>query len=310
MLGTFVSATLHDSLVQAARGSASPWLQFDARTVAQKYNRLPFLLQHRLAEHPDFELEPLFALCRRLPPSEVKYRTGVVPADAHFDSSLSQYRRDLTLDDAIDNLEARQAYIAIYNPEQDDRYRPIIETLIGEIGLAVQGHEHCINWYSTYIFISARDSLTPYHMDREMNFLLQIRGRKTAQLWDPNDDAVMSPAERDHLFSHGEDARPAYRPSLESLAMTFELEPGLGVHHPFIAPHLVRTGPELSVSLAVTFRTPRSDQWSDAHRFNERVLRRLGLPAGRVGSAAPSANGAKAATIRALRKGKTLVVQR
>lgn len=93
-----------------------------------------------------------------------------------------------------------------------------------------------------------------------MNFLLQIRGRKTAQLGDPNDDQVMSPAECDHLFSHDEDARPTYRPALDALAMSFELEPGLGVHHPFIAPHLVRTGPQPSVSLAVTFRTPRSDR--------------------------------------------------
>jgi len=27
--------------------------------------------------------------------------------------------------------------------------------------------------------------ITPYQMDREMNFLLQIRGTKTVPLWDP-----------------------------------------------------------------------------------------------------------------------------
>ena len=39
-------------------------------------------------------------------------------------------------------------------------------------------------------------------------------------------------------------------------------------------------------------------------------MRRLGLPAGRVGTAPDWSNVAKAATIRALRKGKALVAQR
>ena len=64
--------------------------------------------------------------------------------------------------------------------------------------------------------------------------------------------------------------------------MRFELAPGLGVHHPFIAPHLVTTLANRSVSLAITFRTARSDTWSDAHRFNHH-LRRLGLTPTPVG---------------------------
>jgi hypothetical protein len=55
------------------------------------------------------------------------------------------------------------------------------------------------------------------------------------------------------------------------------------VHHPFIAPHRVHTGAELSVSLAVTFRTRRSDTLTDAHRFNAR-MRKLGLHPMPVGS--------------------------
>lgn len=113
MLGTFVSAGHHDALARAARQSSAPWLLFDPQTVAQNYNRLP--------------------------PSEVRFRVGVVPVDARFDSSLTQYRHDLMLDDTIENLEERQACIANYNPEQDALYRPIIETLIGEIGPAPHG---------------------------------------------------------------------------------------------------------------------------------------------------------------------------
>jgi hypothetical protein len=48
------------------------------------------------------------------------------------------------------------------------------------------------------------------------------------------------------------------------------------VHHPYIAPHLVHTGPELSISLAITFRTRQSDVWRDAHRLNH-SLRAWGI---------------------------------
>jgi hypothetical protein len=121
-------------------------------------------------------------------------------------------------------------------------------------------------------------------MDREMNFLLQVRGTKMVKLWDPRDPEIMTPAQKDQLLAQRRVPRPTYKPSLERKAMTFELAPGLGVHHPFIAPHLVTTGKQLSISLAITFRTQRSDVWTDAHRFNHRLRNRLGIAPGAVGS--------------------------
>ena len=61
-----------------------------------------------------------------------------------------------------------------------------------------------------------------------MNFWLQIRGTKTAQLWDPADESVMTAAERDLLLSSR--TRPPYRESFPEKALTFHLSPGVGVH--------------------------------------------------------------------------------
>lgn len=55
--------------------------------------------------------------------------------------------------------------------------------------------------------------------------------------------------------------------------MTYELAPGLGVHHPFIAPHRVHTGSEASISLALTFRTRHSDIWTDVDRAKSELAR-------------------------------------
>ena len=58
--------------------------------------------------------------------------------------------------------------------------------------------------------------------------------------------------------------------------MRFRLKPGDGVHHPFIAPHLVENGPELSVSFAVTFRTSGTDRKTNVYKLNHQ-LRRFGF---------------------------------
>jgi hypothetical protein len=287
MLGAFLGSDHYAALLRGARTSSQHWLQFDSSVLQHDYNRRAFALSHRLPDHPGFGLDALHALCRRLPQGNVMRRVGSVPKDTHFDSSLDRYREEIGIDQAFAELEERKLYIAIYNAEDDPEYRHILEGLLGEIALATDPFEHRINWYSTYIFVSAGGSLTPYHMDREMNFLLQVRGTKRALLWNANDDAVMTAAQRDRLFSFAPDSRPTYRPELEPLAREFTLLPGIGVHHPFIAPHLVYTGAELSISLAITFRSPRSDRWSDAHAFNDRCRRTIGLAPGRVGRFAP-----------------------
>jgi Cupin-like domain len=282
MLGRSISARQYTDLLAQGRAEAAPMLKFEPDTLLSSYNRKPFMLGHRLTEHPAFSLMPLFALCRRMPSENILYRIGNIPGDAELESSYDRYKQGLTLDETLDHFEERQAYICINNPELDAEFQPMIEGMLAEVAAQIDPLDPWISWYSTYIFISARDSVTPYHMDREMNFLLQIRGAKTVHLWDPSDSEVMTSAQKDLLLSHT-GGRPAYKPSLESKAMTYALRPGLGVHHPFIAPHRVHTGPELSISLALTFRTRQSDMRTDAHRFNTR-MRRLGLQPGPVGS--------------------------
>jgi len=281
MLGEPVSRRHALELIEAGHHRDSPLLIFDPQVTGQSYNRQPYLLRHRLHELPEFTLEALFALCRRLPREQVLFRRAVIPGDADFDSSYDRYAGELTLEAVLDRFEELQSYICIYNPERDAQLAPLFEAILAEIAAGIERIDSPITWYSTYIFLSTRDAVTPYHMDREMNYLLQIRGDKRVMLWDPADDEIMSPAEKDKLLAY-DGLRPAYDPSFESKAMTFDLRPGLGVHHPFIAPHRVHTGSALSISLAFTFRTRQSDRRTRAHAFNN-ALRRRGFSPEPVG---------------------------
>ncbi|SFS17054.1 hypothetical protein SAMN05216570_3455 [Dyella sp. OK004] len=284
MLGRFVSAENYTELLARGQHRSAALLHFEPEVMRSSYNRKPFLVQHQLTAHPLFSLDSLFTLCRRMPQEQILFRVGNIPGDAELETSYDRYKRDLTLADTLDHFVERQAYICINNPERDPEYQPIIEGLLGEVAAQIDPMDPWISWYSTYIFISTRDAVTPYHMDREMNFLLQIRGAKTVHLWDQDDDDIMSPEQKDLLLSRI-GSRPRYSPDFEAKAMTYQLAPGLGVHHPFIAPHRVHTGPNLSISLAITFRTRQSDMWTDAHRFNAR-LRKLGLHPRPIGKSA------------------------
>lgn len=282
MLGQNLSNKQYDAIL--AKGRKEPWplLELPPRTLREAYNRRPFLVGHRLAKHPLFALDALFALSRRLPSEQLLYRVGKIPGDVPLETSYDNYRQGLTLNDVLERFEEHGAYLCINNPERDPAYRPLIEGLLGEVAAQTNSLDPAMTWYSAYVFISAHDSVTPYHMDREMNFLLQIRGSKTVYLWDQDDDEIMTPEQKDHLLAHI-GLKPPYKASFEAKGVPYLLEPGLGVHHPFIAPHRVHTGPSLSISLALTFRTRQSDMWTDAHRFNAR-MRRLGLrphPVGR-----------------------------
>ncbi len=83
---------------------------------------------------------------------------------------------------------------------------------------------------------------------------------------------------------------------LEDALQHFELRPGIGVHHPFIAPHIVSTESDFSISMALTYRTRRTDTWTDAHRVNHK-LRQYGRKPRPVGDA-PRLDHSKATLIR------------
>lgn len=278
-LGQFVDNRYFERFSGATTGKV---LEFDATEFRRLYNREAFSFHHYLCNEPLLQFDALFKLCKRLPESNIKFRRGKVPVNINFDTSLTQSKEGLTLDSVIDNFDENESYLAIYNPEADPEYQSLIERILSEISRNILEIDSPITWYSTYIFMSTAQSVTPYHMDREMNFLFQIQGEKYAKLWSRFDEQVMTSAERDTLLTDEGEKRPAYRQALEGLSKNFELKPGTGIHHPFIAPHLISTKSNRSVTLAITYRTELSDIWSDAHNFNF-YFRKAGLKPGPVG---------------------------
>jgi len=265
-------------------------LTIDPARFAAHYNRHPFVVRHALDRHPLAQLDALRALALRLPPGSVMFRfRNEVHHD--FDAATTAHPTMSTLAEVFDRLHEPGTSIQINRPEQDPEYAPLVEEILGEIRRHTDAVDPKMTYVAAYFFVAGPRAVTPYHMDREMNFLLHVRGAKHLRLWDPEDRSIMSEHEREALFSSR--VRPGYRPEFDAKAMHFDLQPGMGVHHPFIAPHSLRTGDDVSVSMAVTYRTRGSDAVALLYQLNH-ALRRVGLRPRPVGQS-PGIDRAKAA---------------
>ena len=91
-----------------------------------------------------------------------------------------------------------------------------------------------------------------------------------------------------------------HRPGEKLMRRQAACPPGQGLFVPVMAPHYVKNGPAVSISLSITWRSDWSFAEADARAFNH-VLRKIGLKPKAPGRF-PKQNKAKAIAWRALRK--------
>jgi hypothetical protein len=151
-----------------------------------------------------------------------------------------------------------------------------------------------------FVFISSPNAVTPYHIDPECNFLLQVRGTKTIRAFPPQDRSILSEEALERFYAGGTRNLLELKPEAESKAWVFELQRGQGVHIPVNAPHWVRNGPLVSLSFSVTFRTETSDRREIGYRINHRI-RQLGMKPTPIGHSR-SLDGTKYALFDAARR--------
>jgi hypothetical protein len=182
--------------------------------------------------------------------------------------------------------------------EQDPEYRAVMDALLDELEPHARRRGLACFDRQAFVFVSSPGSVTPFHMDPEHNFLIQVRGTKTVHLWDPADRYVVREEDLETFHAAFKHRNLAYRSEFEHTAHRLHLTPGQGLHFPVTAPHWVMNGNAVSVSFSITFRSNASRRRELAHRANSR-LRRLGLTPRPVG-AQPWVDGAKALATGAL----------
>jgi len=245
-------------------GRSDRLLDIDPVRFRSGFDQHPFLIRHRLADHPLFALPRLIKLARALPSQQIEYNAGDIPVG--IDPALTP-QTGLTAEETLRRIAECGSWMALKYVEHDPEYRALLEHCLGEVKPLSEPIRSGMRDLQGFIFVSSPGSVTPYHMDPEHNFLLQIRGSKHVALFDGRDRSILSEPvlERFHGGSH---RNLEFREEYDAKALRFTLEPGMGLHFPATAPHYIRNGPEVSISFSITFRTPDLDARARVHRFN------------------------------------------
>ncbi len=266
--------TSADRPEQETRGMrpAPAAIAIDPETFARAYPERPFRVRHRLVGHPLSTVERILDLARRLPAELIEYNAGDLPIG--LDPARTP-RTGLSVEETIRRIRECRSWMVLKLIERDPEYRALLEEVLeAPLALAARVTPEP-GRLEGYLFLSSPGSVTPFHVDNEHNFLLQVAGTKTVRVWRPDDREAVSEEQLERYHAGGHRNLP-WRDELAARAATFELAPGDGLFIPITAPHWVQNGPEVSISLSVTYRSRYSDVQTAVHRLNG-ALRRLGL---------------------------------
>lgn len=233
-------------------------------------------VRHRLMGHPLLEMGPLCELAKRLEASGGvrAHNDGAAAATSFFDAPNS-HPIDGTVQDTIRNIEKARAWTALHNIQNDPLYRTLVDEVLDYVQPMTEGLDPGMCHRAGWIFITSPGAITPYHLDHEHNFILQIAGKKAIHVFDPLDRSITSSEalERFHMKLSRE--LVVYKPESQARAHVFDAGPGDGAYMPSTSPHWVQNGDEVSITVSFTYYTKRTLQQKAVHRANY-ALRALG----------------------------------
>ncbi len=214
--------------------AASRFLDIDPETFRRHFNRKPFLFRHHLCDHPLFQLSKLAELARTLPPGIVEYNAGKIPVSLP-DQDKTPYT-GLSAEETVRRIEECSSWMVLKRAEENPECLDVLNRCLDEIEPLSEPIEPGMCEREAAIFVTSPGSVTPYHMDKEINFLLQIRGSKTVSVFSASDREVLSEVELERHFTG-----PAIRRNMvfqeryQERATVFELKAGYGIHIPTTA---------------------------------------------------------------------------
>lgn len=266
---------------------------------AANYPETPHKLQHSLNDNILLSIDALASLGEALPPASVEYNKGDLPVG--IDPALVP-ANGLSIGDTIRTAETSGSWAVLKNIEQVPEYQALLIGLLAELKPQIEAKTGRMLKPQGFVFVSSPNAVTPYHFDPEHNILLQLRGIKTMTQF-PAGDPQFAPDETHEGYHTGGHRNLVWRDELAMGGTDWPLTAGEALFVPVMAPHYVRNGPHVSISLSITWRSDWSFAEADARAFNS-LLRKAGMRPKAPGRF-PAQNRTKAVAWRVLRKLKS-----
>lgn len=246
--------------------------------IREGFEKGPFLVAHRLCDHPLLQLPRLIELAAALPATEIEFNHADIPLNQDY---LRTPGNGLSIADTLKQIEDCHSWMVLKHIESDPAYRELLLECVTPLAALTEHVAPGMYAPEAFVFVSSPGAVTPFHCDPEHNFLLQIRGSKQMAIFDRNNDDVVTQSQLEGKVNGAHRNLP-YTGDMQRHQTLFHLTPGTGVHVPMHCPHWVRVDDAVSVSLSVTFRSHASERREGVLRFNSR-LRRLGISPAKPG---------------------------
>jgi hypothetical protein len=262
-------------------------------------------VEHHLVEHPLLRHEPLVELGRRLEArGKVRTHSNTATAGTPFNTAPSLHPNARSAADTLTGIGAAAAWMSLLNVQSDPIYRQLVDELLDDVAPQVELRDPGMCYRGGWIFVTSPRTVTPFHIDKEHNFILQIRGSKTVYVWDHTDTEVVSERARDLFHARHERDLIVWRDEFRQRAHVFKLEPGQGAYMPSTSPHMVENGDGPSVTMSFTYYTAATRRDALLHNAHYK-LRTWGLEPAPVGRR-PLLDALTASGVRSLRALKAL----
>lgn len=248
--------------------------QFDFSTFDQK----SFSLSHNIKDHPALSLENLGKIVKSHPKDKLLFSDGLNKLDNNFDYALD-IEQSVDFEKVIENIKNNNSnYVAIKNPELNPSFKEIYDNINHDLSLMLKKlnkGEKAIE-PMLWIFIASPNAITPFHIDRFTNFIMQIRGSKELAVYPPRSSEVV-PKDVTEAYIDWTGKSPLWKEETDHLATKYFFKPGEAVHIPFTSGHYVKNGSDdISITISVFFHSDETMRWTKAMKLNNR-LKRFGL---------------------------------
>jgi hypothetical protein len=175
--------------------------------------------------------------------------------------------------DVIRDLYNANAWLTLLNVEDDPGMAELMRIYLDQLEsgmIAKQGSSRGkMRKRVAFIFVSSPNSVTPVHFDIEHSLLMQVSGSKTVSIGRYESDAA-----RRHEIDRYWDGSHGRIETLPPEAAAYTLTPGRGVYIPPGTPHWVHNGPDISLSMTLTYFTAATVRENRIEDFNSRLRRR------------------------------------
>jgi Cupin superfamily protein len=174
--------------------------------------------------------------------------------------------------DVIRDLHNANAWLTLANVEDDPGMADVMNTQLDQLesGMSTKrGKRVRMRKRVAFVFVSSPNSVTPVHFDIEHSLLMQVSGCKTVSIGRWEDDA-----DRRHEFNRYWDGSHGRIETLKPEETAYTMTPGRAVYIPPGTPHWVHNGPDISLSVTLTYFTAATVRENRVEDFNAHLRRR------------------------------------